>query len=170
MAYPRSEAKVRDLIKQTYALEEQAGTLLLKIDENKAKIQKYFDETGSKQMIVPIDESSEANRNLVCKKFERVNVTYDLEKLKEKLDKELLVEITKKTHTVVNMEGLVKLLKKAGIKPSEFKPLISTQEKALNQEIKRLYDAGEISMEQLKGTFKATISKSIKIAEESSEK
>ena len=41
MPYPRSENKTHNLILETIELEEQAGKLLLKIDENKKKIQKF---------------------------------------------------------------------------------------------------------------------------------
>ena len=52
MPYPRSENKTHNLILETIELEEQAGKLLLKIDENKKKIQKFFDENGIKEMEV----------------------------------------------------------------------------------------------------------------------
>ena len=61
-------------------------------------------------------------------------------------------------------------MKDAGVKASDFKSLIEVDIKPNKQMIKMLYDAGEISMKQLNGTYKATISKSIKIVEEQCEK
>ena len=89
MPYPRSENKTHNLILETIELEEQAGKLLLKIDENKKKIQKFFDENGIKQMEVPISQTSKKETKVVCRKAERVTVKYDVDKLKEKLDDEL---------------------------------------------------------------------------------
>ena len=83
MPYPRSKNKTHNWILETLELEEQAGKLLLKIDENKKSIQKYFDENGIKQMEVPIGDEKQANCNkqIVCKKFERATIKYDVEKL-----------------------------------------------------------------------------------------
>ena len=48
--------------------------------------------------------------------------------------------------------------------------MLNVKVTADNAAIKRLYEAGEITMNQLKETYKATISKTIKISEEESKK
>lgn len=162
MPYPRSENKTHNLILETLELEEQVGKLLLKIDENKEKIQKYFDENGLKEVTVPADTS----RRVVCKKSERATIKYDVDKLKEKLDDEMFIEVTKRTYTINNIDEMIKLVKSAGIRAKDFKSLIDAKVTVDGQAVKRLYEAGEITMRTLKGTFTATISKSIKISEE----
>lgn len=173
MPYPRSENKTHNLILETLELEEQAGSLLCKIDENKKKIQKYFDENGIKEMEVPVSRRSITSNNkkmtveskVVCKKSERATIKYDVEKLKEKLDDELFLEATNRTYIITDINAMIKLVKDAGVRAKDFKSLIEAKITPDNQAIKRLYDAGEINMKTLKGTFKATISKTIKIAE-----
>ena len=170
MPYPRSENKTHNLILETLELEEQTGKLLLQIDENKKKIQQYFDENGIKQMEVPVSETSKRKTVVVCKKTERATVKYDVDKLKEKLDDEMFIEVTNRSYQIKDIDAMIKLMRDAGVRARDFKALIEAKITPDTQSIKRLYDAGEITMKQLKGTFKATISKSIKISEETGEK
>ena len=170
MPYPRSENKTHNLILETLELEEQAGKLLLQIDENKKKIQQYFDENGIKQMEVPVSETSKRKTVVVCKKTERATVKYDVDKLREKLDDEMFIEVTNRSYQIKDIDAMIKLMRDAGVRARDFKALIEAKITPDTQAIKRLYDAGEITMKQLKGTFKATISKSIKISEETGEK
>lgn len=170
MPYPRSENKVHNLILETLELEEQAGSLLIKIDENKKKIQKFFDENGIKTMEVPVCETSKSETKVICKKTERANIKYDVDKLKEKLDDELFLEVTKRSYTITDIDAMIKLMKESGVRARDFKALIEAKITPDTQAIKRLYDAGEITMSTLKGTYQATISKSIKISEETGDK
>ena len=170
MPYPRSKNKTHNLILETLELEEQTGKLLLQIDENKKKIQQYFDENGIKQMEVPVSETSKSKTVVVCKKTERATVKYDVDKLKEKLDDEMFIEVTNRSYQIKDIDAMIKLMRDAGVRARDFKALIEPKTTPDTQAIKRLYDAGEITMKQLKGTFKATISKSIKISEETGEK
>lgn len=170
MPYPRSKNKVHNLILDTIELEEQAGNLLLKIDDNKKKIQKYFDENGINQMEVPVSETKTSSTKVVCKKSERATIKYDVDKLKEKLDDEMFIEVTNRTYVIKDINAMIKLMKDSGVRAKDFKALIDAKITPNTQAIKMLYDAGEITMKQLKGTYKATISKSIKITEETGDK
>lgn len=175
MPYPRSKNKTHNLILETLELEEETGKLLLKIDENKKAIQKYFDENNIKQMEVPItstedDKNLDSRKRVVCKKFERANIKYDVDKLKSKLDDELFLEVTKRTYYINDINKMINLVKDAGVQAKEFKALIEAKITPDTQAIKRLYDAGELTLKQLKGAYTATISKSIKITEETGEK
>ena len=166
MPYPRSKNKTYNLIIETRELEEQVGELLLKIDANKAKIQGYFDENNSKEIRVPVADGLV----LVCKKHERVNLSYDVQKLKQKVDSEIFLEITKRSYVITDIDKMIELVKDAGVSAKEFKALIEAVVNVDSQAVKRLYEAGEITMKQLKGTYTAKISKSIKITEEVGEK
>lgn len=166
MPYPRSKDKTHNLILDTLELEEEAGKLLIKIDENKKKIQKYFDENNLKEMEVSVSE----NTKVICKKSERANIKYDVDKLKQRLDDELFLEVTKRSYTIKDINAMIKLMKDAGVRAKDFKEQIEPHIVIDGPAIKRLYDAGEITMKQLKGAYTATISKSIKITEKVSGK
>ena len=170
MPYPRSKNKVHNLILETLELEEAAGKLLLQIDDNKKKIQKYFDENDLKHMEVEVPSTNDKPVKVVCKKSERANIKYDVDKLKERLDKELFIEVTKRSYTITDIDAMIKLVKAAGVKAKDFKQFIESKVSADSQAIMRLYDAGELTMDTLKGTFTATITKSIKISEETGDK
>ena len=166
--YPKTTNEVHNLILETLDLEEQAGKLLLKIDKNKETLKQHFDKEGTKRIDVPI-ESSNGKVTVVCKASERANITYDVEKLKKKVDNEVFIEVTKREYKILDIDEMIKLMKSAGIRARDFKKLIEPIIKVDGQAVKRLYDAGEITMKQLKGTFTAKITKSIKITEEKSE-
>lgn len=170
MPYPRSENKMHNLILSTLELEEEAGKLLIQIDENKKKIQKYFDENGIKEMEVPVSQSNKKETKVICKKSERATIKYDVDKLKEKLDDELFIEVTNRSYIIKDIDAMIKLMKDAGVRAKDFKALIEAKITPNTDAIKRLYDAGEITMKTLKGTYQATISKSIKIKEETGDK
>lgn len=171
MPYPRSENKVHNLILETAELEEEVGRLLLKIDENKGKIQSYFDEKDIKKLEVPVITTDEGTTTLriVCKKSERATIKYDVEKLREKVDEEVFLEITNRTYTINDINAMIQLVRDAGVSAKEFKKLLDVKVTADSQAIKRLYDAKELTMKQLQGAYTATISKSIKITEEKGE-
>ena len=171
MPYPRTDNKLYNLILETAEMEEEAGKLLLKIDENKKKLEKVFDEKDIKEINVPIGpEISEHSAIVKCKKVERCTIKYYVDKLKERLDDELFVEVTNRTYIITDINKMIGLMKDAGVKSSRFKELVDVKIVPNNSAIKQLYDVGEISMKQLKGTYSATISKSIKISEEKGDK
>ena len=82
----------------------------------------------------------------------------------------MFIEVTNRSYQIKDIDAMIKLMRDAGVRARDFKALIEAKITPDTQAIKRLYDAGEITMKQLKGTFKATISKSIKISEETGEK
>lgn len=170
MPYPKTDNKIHNLILETLELEEQAGKLLIQIDENKKKIQEHFDKQGIKQMEIPVSETSKKVTKVVCKKSERAMIKYDVDKLKEKLSDELFIEVTNRTYIIKDINEMIRLVKDAGVKAKEFKALIEAKITPNTQALKFLYDNGEISLKDLKGAYKATISKSIKITEETGDK
>ncbi len=153
------------LIRQTAELEQAAGNLLIQIDKNKKKLQKYFDKEGLKEMVVDAVDGV-AGTKLICKKQERCTIKYNVESLKERFDDDLFIEMTKRSYTINNINAMVSLMKDAGVKAKDFKSLLDVAIVPNNAAIKELYDHGEITMAQLKGTFEAKISKTIKIVEE----
>ena len=93
-----------------------------------------------------------------------------VQKLKQKVDSEIFLEITKRSYVITDIDKMIELVKDAGVSAKEFKALIEAVVNVDSQAVKRLYEAGEITMKQLKGTYTAKISKSIKITEEVGEK
>ena len=92
-------------------------------------------------------------------------MNYNVDLLKKRLDDEMFIEVTKRSYEISDINAMISLMKDAGVKAKDFKALIIPKISVDNQAVKRLYDAGEITMKQLKGTFTAKISKSIKYTE-----
>lgn len=156
------DKKIGQVVLETLALERKQAEIMAQIDVKKQEIQKYFDENGLKK----IEVSPRSNDVMVvAKKTERVYMKYDVKALKKKLDPEIFLEISRRSYNINDIDGLIKLVQSAGIKAKEFKKFIDVDIKIDGAEVKRLYDAKEISMADLKGCYSATISKSIKIEE-----
>lgn len=161
MPYERSENKIKDIILETLDLEKKAGAMLIKADENKKKIQAYFDEKGLKVL-----EFETSNGKIKTKKSERATIKYDVDKLKERLEPDLYSEVVTKSYKVNDINSMIKLVKSAGVNAGEFKALLNIEIKPNVQRLKDLYDIKELTLKDLKGCYTATISKSIKISEE----
>lgn len=157
-----TEQTIGKKIVETLALEKQLAEILTKIDANKASIQRYFDEHKIKTLEV---EASGTSIKAIAKKQERVTLKYNAEALKKKLDPEVFLEVSKRTYTIPDVEAMIKLVRNNGVSAKEFKALIDTDIKIDNQAIKRLYDAHEINMNDLKGCYEAVISKKIIVDE-----
>jgi len=162
-----SEYTVKSLAVETHNIEQQMGQLLLKSDENKSKIQKYFDENQIKELEIAVGEKNTFNikSGLVIKKSERATLTYKIEELKKKFDDEMFLEITKRSYVITDIDAMIKMVREAGVSAKQFKQYLEVVVKADSARIKQMYDSKEITMKQLNGTFTATISKTIKITE-----
>lgn len=80
-------------------------------------------------------------------------LVFDLDKLKKKLDKELLSEVIKKEYTIKDMDGLIAYLKSCGVDPKKFKSFIDSNETVDEKKINELSEFGEILMDDLEGCY-----------------
>lgn len=157
-------ANVKQLIRDVYRLGEQIAGLQSILQASKAKIQDYFDKHDIKELEVEPDEMN-GGPSLIAKKSERVTIEYLVDKLKESLSKDIFNEVVLKDYRITDINGLIALLKKAGIKPDEFKQYIDVTTTPNNEALKQLYAVGDITKEDLKGCYNAKIVKSISIKE-----
>lgn len=155
-------ANVKQLIRDVYRLEEQIAGLKSILQASKAKIQDYFDKHDIKELEVEPENMADGT-TLVAKKTERVIIDYFVDKLKESLDKEVFNEVVHKNYHITDINGLIALLKKTGIKPDEFKQFIDVTTTVNKDALKQLYAVGDITKEDLKGCYSAKIVKSISI-------
>lgn len=148
------ENSVIELLK----LQIKEKKLQQKIAETKTIIQKHFDRTGYKKLLV-----KRGDDEFRATKSERAYVNYYFDKLVERLDKEVLSEIINKEYTVNNIEKLTALLKKHKVKPKDFKKYITKQETLNRERLNHLYEIGDITGKDLKGCYDAKIVKSISV-------
>lgn len=160
-----TENKVKLLIDKAFSLKQQVDSLTAEYNKIRGQIYDYLDQNKMKSIEGNQTSESGAKKGLlVASKVDRVtSLTYDIPKLKKVLDKELFNEIVDKTYTIADIDAMILLLKKAGIKPSEFKKLITVSEKVNNAKIQQAYSVGDISLNDMKGAYEVKVSKSLQI-------
>lgn len=84
------------------------------------------------------------------------SVTFDVKKLKEKLDREIFNEVVNKEYVINDFPGLVKYLKKCGVDPKKFKTFIDVTETVDTKKLDELGSLGEISEEDIDGCYEVT--------------
>ena len=156
-------ATIEQKIKSAKKLSDEIKIKTQSLSELKAEIQKYFDSNNIKQFIVEpsLDEAS----TTIATVSERVYITYDGKKLKEKLSAELFNEVTSRVYMIVDMKGLTALLKSAGVRASEFRRMISIETTVNTDMLKQLYAVGDISLKDIEDCYTAKVSKSITLTE-----
>lgn len=80
-------------------------------------------------------------------------ITYDVNMLKTKLDKEVFNEVVNKTYMINDYAGMVKYLKSLGASPSDFKKFIEVEKTVDDKKLDQLSELGEITLEDLKGCY-----------------
>lgn len=83
-------------------------------------------------------------------------VDFDIELLKERLDRDILKQILIKTYTIEDFEGLKKYLKSCGVDPKKFVKYLSINEVVDQKRINELSELGEITSKDLKGCYTVT--------------
>lgn len=80
-------------------------------------------------------------------------VNFLIDKLKEKLPKEIIKNVVRKQYIVSDMDGLIEYMKSLGADPKKFKKFIHVNESIDQDSIQKLYDFGEIGLIDLKGCY-----------------
>lgn len=158
-----SAVGIQDIVRAAREIELKIAKLKDDYDREKAKIQKYFDEKGTKS--VEVVSQTEGHTVLVASKVERITINYNAEALKEKLKREVYEEIVDKSYFIKDVEGLKYALRSRGVTGEEFRGLVGVTESINKEKIKQLYSIGDIKQAQLNGCYTATISKSVQIKE-----
>ena len=82
---------------------------------------------------------------------------FDIDKLKKRLNKEIISEVIKKKYTITDMDKLIKYLKSCGVDPKKFKTFVEIQEEVDEKKINELSEFGEINMEDLDGCYEVKL-------------
>lgn len=157
-----TKREISALVNQLYSLKRKMDCDKGTYNELRSKLAKHFEVNNLDELRV--SDSIGDENDIVAKKQERItSLIYNMDVLKEKLGKDTFNDVVNKTYEVVDIDSLVELLKKAGIKPAEFKKCIKVHEEVDKARIQHLFSIGDITTEQINGTYTATISKSIRI-------
>lgn len=148
---------MNDIVEQTFYLEQKVYEWGQKVAANKSRISKAMGKRNS--LNIKVDENLSFD---VTKRVES-SLEFYPDQLTQKLDKDILKKVIKKTVIVKDQNGLVSFLKSYGVSPREFKRFIETTKEVDVEEIDRLVEIGEIQIEDLQGCYKVDFDEEIRV-------
>lgn len=155
-------ASAKELLKEAFKWKQRQEQATSKFNELKRKLGEIL---GSDSNVKELSVDDFIDGSVITAKIsERVtSLKYNADSLKKSLSPEQFNEVVQKTYVITDIDKMVSLLKNAGVKPSEFKSLLHVEVEPMKSAIQQLYSVGDITAEQLKGCYTATISKSVLI-------
>lgn len=157
-----TKEEVRLLVKETYELQQQEKELQSKIKDNKIKIQNYFDSQETMNEKIKTLNVDGIRATMV----ESAYINYNALKLEEKLKKNkkrfLIDKLIKKEYRIFNIKAFMDLMKLTNLSPYEVKSHIVIDRKVDNNEVKKAFEKGEITPEDLEGCMTTKLVKSIR--------
>ena len=153
----------RQLLSEAVLWKSRAEKSRDKFDECKRALATFFKNNRDIESLT-LDSYDASGSVVTAKLSERVSsLNYNVDALRNALSKDQFNEVVHKTYVITDIDKMVSLLKNAGVSPSEFKQLIHVEEQPDKAAIQQLFSLGDITVDQLKGTYSAVISQSVNI-------
>lgn len=144
--------------------------------QEKKQFDKYYEEVRKKEQIavsnfmftnlpkdqnsfdIELDEGANYYTNHIKLRVTRVRtkkITWLLDKLKQKLNKDTYKDLVDKTYTISDMQGLIKYLKSCGVDPKKFKKYIEVEEQLNEIKLNTYYDyeTGALDKKDIEGCY-----------------
>lgn len=145
------KVKIEQVMDEVVSLNNQIRGLEMLLSQKKAVVGKYFEATGNRQL-----QNDEATVFL----SERTSIKYDVQKVVKKLGKKAYAFVDR-TYTILDWDGFTRLCSAHGISPKELKQFVFV-DKVVNQDkLSKLYEKGEVSLDELSGCYDATVNRSV---------
>lgn len=93
------------------------------------------------------------NKQYSITKVEKQTISWNANMLKKVLPNKYLDKIIKKHYTIINIDGMIKLMKKYNVPITDFNKYISIEESVDEHKLDNLYELGEISMKDVDGCY-----------------
>lgn len=155
--------------------------------QEKKRFDKYYEEVRKKEQLsisnfmftnlpkdqnsfeIELDEGVGYYTNHVKLNVTRIRtkkVTWLLDKLKQKLGKDVYSEVVDKIYTVNDMQELIKYLKSCGVDPKKFKKFIDVKEELDETKLNTYYETGALKKADIEGCYNVKMGEPyIRIAE-----
>lgn len=155
----RNILRFAEIAEQTYHLQKSHYKLTRQIADNKEQLNKMMGRAGKKYVEITSDF-----RLCVDKQID-MTIEFDTTKIKKKLGKKVYNKVIDKEYKIVDLDGLIKLLKKHNVKPSEFKKFIETEERLNKDKLDAIIrdEEEELKVEDLDGCYKADIVENVSV-------
>lgn len=161
-------------LQKTMLLIKDSVRKLYDAQQEKKQFDKYYEEVRKKEQLsisnfmftnlpkdqnsfeIELDEGAGYYTNHVKLNVTRIRtkkITWMLDKLKQKLGKDIYSEVVDKTYTVNDMYGLIKYLKSCGVDPKKFKKFIDVDETLNEAKLNTYYETGALKKEDIEGCY-----------------
>lgn len=142
--------------------------------QEKKQFDKYYEEVRKKEQIavsnfmftnlpkdqnsfdIELDEGANYYTNHIKLRVTRVRtkkITWLLDKLKQKLNKDTYKDLVDKTYTISDVQGLIKYLKSCGVDPKKFKKYIEVEEQLNEIKLNTYYETGALDKKDIEGCY-----------------
>lgn len=142
--------------------------------QEKKQFDKYYEEVRKKEQIavsnfmftnlpkdqnsfdIELDEGANYYTNHIKLRVTRARtkkITWLLDKLKQKLNKDTYKDLVDKTYTISDMQGLIKYLKSCGVDPKKFKKYIEVEEQLNEIKLNTYYETGALDKKDIEGCY-----------------
>lgn len=159
----RTMLQIKDSVRKLYDAQQE-----------KKQFDKYYDEVRKKEQLsisnfmftnlpkdqnsfeIELDEGVGYYTNHIKLNVTRIRtkkVTWLLDKLKQRLGKDIYKDVVDKTYTVNDMYGLIKYLKKCGVDPRKFKKFIDVDETLNETKLNTYYETGALKKSDIEGCY-----------------
>lgn len=88
-----------------------------------------------------------------CKRVKPVSIKYDEEAMLRSLKKDEINALFDKSYEIIDMTGLIQLLKSYGVSPKQFKKFVTIKQTLSNEKLNHLYEIGVLALDDLKGCY-----------------
>lgn len=161
-------------LQKTMLLIKDSVRKLYDAQQEKKQFDKYYEEVRKKEQLaisnfmftslpkgqssfeIELDEGAGYYTNHVKLNVTRVRtkkVTWLLDKLKQKVGKDIYSEVVNKTYTVNDMQGLIRYLKTCGVDPKKFKRFIDVTEELDETKLDTYYETGALKTKDIEGCY-----------------
>lgn len=117
----------------------------------KNEMDKYFDLVSDDDNKFMVDLRTEIKgiKKVICQRVSQVEVKFDVNKLKDVLDKKQQKKVLKKHYQVNNWPGLLNLLKESGVEWKEFLKYVDVSETVDEAALEKLVELGEVDTDEI---------------------
>ena len=172
----RTMLQIKDSVRKLYDAQQE-----------KKRFDKYYEEVRKKEQLsisnfmftnlpkgqnsfeIELDEGAGYYTNHVKLNVTRIRtkkVTWLLDKLKQKLGKDVYSEVVDKIYTVNDMQELIKYLKSCGVDPKKFKKFVDVKEELDETKLNTYYETGALKKADIEGCYNVKMGEPyIRIAE-----
>ena len=159
----RTMLQIKDSVRKLYDAQQE-----------KKQFDKYYDEVRKKEQLsisnfmftnlpkgknsfeIELDEGVGYYTNHMKLNVTRIRtkrVTWLLDKLKQKLGKDIYKDVVDKTYTINDIQGLIKYLKSCGVDAKKFKKFIDVDETLNETKLNTYYETGALKKSDIEGCY-----------------